>query len=1009
MLSVKNLRKVYRSKKAEEVVALDNVSIDFPETGFVFLLGKSGSGKSTLLNAIGGLDKFDGGEIIIKGKSSADFSQADFDSYRNTFIGFIFQEYNILENFSVAKNLALALELQGKKADHEEVMKLLTQVEMDKYAKRKPNELSGGQKQRVAIARALIKNPEIIMADEPTGALDSNTGKQVMDTLKELSKTKLVIVVSHDREFAEIYGDRIIELKDGKILHDITKKEVVAEETKSGIKIIDNDIVYIKKGQEITANEMKAIAEIINNKSKDADAFISFNKDANDKLKEGAKINDSGNKEKFVKTEKEDIKVKQYNPNSLKLIKSRLKFSDSLKMGASALKNKVGKLIFTIILSFLAFTIFGIFDALSQWNRAESVYEAMQINQSKTVVLRKRSWRPDWKEYDDDTTTNADLKMLNEKFTDRTVKGVVGSESNVSYLRFGTDHMNQFSIEYSRDPLYSTDLSGFVNFTPADIAAYGFEVCKGRLPENANEIAISKYTMEALIKLTEKETEENKKITEANIVDADETDGVDKSFYTQMNGFGTNNSSEFVKIVGVIDDKTDYQKYKDIDSDKRLEKSYSYEPFFESSFLRIAYVNKDRFEDLEEKGTDAWMNIGTENSSHGLSKSSLFSLESKYQNQDQTEYHCFIGTQKYILDLYSDNSWNISYSSPEYVWGETLYSYNTTSGIYDNTNYRQLNETETEEFFNGTGLGIFGADANNDKIPDKFEKGLYSRAEIASKYITYYKNNESLIGSDGKFIDIGDNNVIISSSMANSFLGVDYEEKINNGTTLLLEKEGRDIATLTVVGVSSDSSDVYFSDKTLTEKILAQFRGYEMVVTALTGNEAADEAFIKFCENGENDARWAVQNSATNLLNQFESFIVSVAKVFLYIAIGFAVFAALMLMNFISTSISYKKREIGVLRALGARGSDVFGIFFNESLIIALINFVLATIATIVTCTVVNSILVTKLGIDIVLLVAGIRQVILILGVSILAAFIGSFLPTFKVSRKRPIDAINNR
>ena len=125
MLSVRNLRKVYKSKKAEEVVALNNVSIDFPETGFVFLLGKSGSGKSTLLNAIGGLDKFDSGEIIIKGKSSADFSQADFDSYRNTFIGFIFQEYNILENFSVAKNLALALELQGKKADNEEVMKLL--------------------------------------------------------------------------------------------------------------------------------------------------------------------------------------------------------------------------------------------------------------------------------------------------------------------------------------------------------------------------------------------------------------------------------------------------------------------------------------------------------------------------------------------------------------------------------------------------------------------------------------------------------------------------------------------------------------------------------------------------------------------------------------------------------------------------------------------------------------------------------------------------------------------
>ena len=586
MLSVKNLRKVYRSKKAEEVVALDNVSIDFPETGFVFLLGKSGSGKSTLLNAIGGLDKFDGGEIIIKGKSSADFTQSDFDSYRNTFIGFIFQEYNILENFSVAKNLALALELQGKKADHEEVMKLLTQVEMEKYAKRKPNELSGGQKQRVAIARALIKNPEIIMADEPTGALDSNTGKQVMDTLKELSKTKLVIVVSHDREFAEIYGDRIIELKDGRILHDITKKEIEAQETKSGIKIIDNDIVYIKKGQEVTPSELKTITEIINERSKSSDTFISFNHDANEKLKEGAKINDSGNKEKFVKTEKEDINVKQYNPNSLKLIKSRLKFSDSLKMGASALKNKVGKLIFTIILSFIAFTIFGIFDALSQWNRADSVYEAMQINSTKPVVLRKRTYRSDWNEYDDDITTAADLKKLNEIFTDRTIKGVATGDFYMSQFRRNSSYIN---VEGGNDdPLYSTDISGFVHLTDEERKNYDFDVYKGRLPIANNEIAISRYTMEALIKLTSNETEESKKITEENIIPVDYSDEL--SLFVSIRNFDGDDYAD-AKIVGVIDDKTNYQKYKDIDSTKRMEKRWSYESFFESSFLRIAYVS----------------------------------------------------------------------------------------------------------------------------------------------------------------------------------------------------------------------------------------------------------------------------------------------------------------------------------------------------------------------------------------------------------------------------------
>ena len=140
-----------------------------------------------------------------------------------------------------------------------------------------------------------------------------------------------------------------------------------------------------------------------------------------------------------------------------------------------------------------------------------------------------------------------------------------------------------------------------------------------------------------------------------------------------------------------------------------------------------------------------------------------------------------------------------------------------------------------------------------------------------------------------------------------------------------------------------------------------------------------------------------------------ESILLVMTSVFVWVALAFALFAALMLMNFISTSISYKKREIGVLRALGARGSDVFGIFFNESLIIAAINFVLSSIATIVVCNVLNGIILAKLPVDISLLNAGIRQIALILGVSVASAFIGSFLPTFKISRKRPIDAINNR
>ncbi|HCC04097.1 MAG TPA: ABC transporter permease, partial [Clostridiales bacterium] len=189
-----------------------------PETGMVFILGKSGSGKSTLLNVIGGLDKYDKGEIIINGKSTNQFKEKDYDAFRNTYMGFIFQEFNLIEDYSVEQNIKLALELQKKEATDDEIERILKKVELTEVSKRKINELSGGQKQRIAIARAVIKNPEIILADEPTGNLDSQTGEQIWKILKDLSKEKLVIVVSHDKESANIYADRIIEIQDGNII-----------------------------------------------------------------------------------------------------------------------------------------------------------------------------------------------------------------------------------------------------------------------------------------------------------------------------------------------------------------------------------------------------------------------------------------------------------------------------------------------------------------------------------------------------------------------------------------------------------------------------------------------------------------------------------------------------------------------------------------------------------------------------------------------------------------------
>ena len=230
MIELKDVHKTYKSKRSKSTKALDGVSLTLGNQGMTFILGKSGSGKSTLLNVLGGLDKYDSGDMLILGKSSKSFTQADFDSYRNTYVGFIFQEFNILEDYDVYQNIVLALQLQQKEVNDKEINQLLDKLELTELKKRKVNELSGGQKQRVAIARALIKQPKIILADEPTGNLDSKTGRQVMELLKKISKEKLVVIVSHDEEYAHEYGDRIIEIKDGKVVKDSKKIEENGDE-----------------------------------------------------------------------------------------------------------------------------------------------------------------------------------------------------------------------------------------------------------------------------------------------------------------------------------------------------------------------------------------------------------------------------------------------------------------------------------------------------------------------------------------------------------------------------------------------------------------------------------------------------------------------------------------------------------------------------------------------------------------------------------------------------------
>ncbi|MFA7663763.1 MAG: ABC transporter ATP-binding protein, partial [Clostridia bacterium] len=221
MLKLTNITKVY-GKDVERVEALRGVSVEFRRNEFVSILGPSGCGKTTLLNIIGGLDRYTDGDLVIENLSTKEFRESDWNNYRNKKIGFVFQSYNLIPHLSVLKNVEMALTIAGADPStrKKKALSVLQKVGLSDKANKRPNQLSGGQMQRVAIARALVNEPEVILADEPTGALDSESGIQVLDLLKEVANDRLVIMVTHNGDLAEKYSTRIVRLVDGLVVED---------------------------------------------------------------------------------------------------------------------------------------------------------------------------------------------------------------------------------------------------------------------------------------------------------------------------------------------------------------------------------------------------------------------------------------------------------------------------------------------------------------------------------------------------------------------------------------------------------------------------------------------------------------------------------------------------------------------------------------------------------------------------------------------------------------------
>lgn len=1116
MLEVKHLFKEYRTKKGVTTKALDDVSLVFPEKGMVFILGKSGSGKSTLLNVCGGLDRADSGEIVIKGKSSKDFSAQDFDSYRNTYVGFVFQEYNILDEFTVEENIALALELQNKKRDRATIDKILDDVDLAQFASRKPNTLSGGQKQRVAIARALVKEPEIIMADEPTGALDSKTGQQVFDTLKKLSKDKLVLVISHDRDFAEQYADRIIELKDGKILSDMTRSD--DPELNKNLQFFGTDTVCIKNGANITDDELKKIASFLSKAG--GTAVISTSREKINDFKQDRPEMDVGEFQNI----KEQPTSKQYEPQ--KLIRSHLPLRHAVKVGAGGLKTKPVRLVFTILLSIMAFVMFGLMSTVMLFDRHNVTAETLVSSNYSYLALGKR-YKVTRKEYNngkleyeseyynDTKFTEAELDAISKQFGD--VLAVYSTGDSMSY--------ENIALSSNAQQFYADDSDGFILATEKLNKAYG------EYPKAADEVMISSYLFDALkLESTQFADEDGERITVNSESDVIHTAAKPRYIVIRRNG-----KTEKFKIVGIYaspsvpDDYTELKRAAESGTSfgGSYKVTYNWENERGSGLYTYIAVskkfiddNKDSFASSGDDDRKQYFNFSSEieigdgesggdsdslinertsqiapyKATPGLDLMELYDFDgNKITALGSARFgvsHRMIGQALYnklnnyrYTNAYRDlirDAENAAadayreehgyrpneYDDPNYQawqkWNSDLYQaieaaqqkYVVDNGGPDKNDYAG-NEGEYyidfDSWFNDWFNGEYGwerSEEYNKTVPAEAEAEY--RAENAEPVVQAHEWDKGLQAAKDQAVAEADpfggkgdelmdklNKIIYwYSDMGAKPTDASVRSTINEayavyvdcglptgtmrifGTANNTEKQ----ATLAGYYVSFNHGGVYLSDELYEEFYQAQGGSswYEETVTKYVEPEGAiisrlfvpydkskslTESLLKLTEKtNDDDSKVAIVNPLMESMEMAFVMMGILGDVFLYVGIALAVFSFLLMFNFISASITAKKKEIGILRAIGARSIDVFKIFFSEALIIALICIVFAMVGTLGACILINNVIIDAMSIA--LFVFTPLTAVMIVGVALVTAFLSTILPVVRYSRKPPVESI---
>lgn len=991
MLEIKNLVKVYKTKDGSEVRAVDDVSISFEEKGMIFLLGKSGSGKSTLLNLCGGLDSPDSGEIIIKGRSSKDFTRSDFDSYRNTFVGFVFQEYNILDEFSVEDNIALALELQGKNKDKQAVREILSKVDLDGFASRKPNTLSGGQKQRIAIARALVKNPEIILADEPTGALDSTTGKQIFDTLKKLSEEKLVVIVSHDREFAEQYADRIIELKDGKIISDVTKTVIQEDDKVANVEVSDDDTITVKDGAKLTDEDFNLIKEFLTTASENT----SKGRSKKIKLRKSSALSGEGKAAVFCATEKSDAPQRTYTAEESRFIRSKLPMKHALKIGASGLKVKPFRLFFTILLSLIAFTMFGLFSTLTFYNArsvAASTYKASDYQRFfvgknyNADIITYYHGEEDYRYTTSKPTrfTSEEIDSLKEKY------GGGYAAFNYEGESVNPNSVTWFSVANvisTNSAYYFPVVSAFIEagegssfelLTDTDMNALG-----------KNGAVIPSYLFDSLAASNWTDPVYGKKY-----IVSDYNDAVGKYIYISSSS-GTGIIE--VKVMGVY--RCDPpEKYSKLKNDPSAEESALFQEL--SSEQRMGFYNavlvSPEFYDANYEAATLNLNYHPDftNLSGGF----------RIENADSENGETIISESISLAGKFTESS-----EAPGYVFyvggdktsladDEILLPFSAVEDYLISVAEEKA-EGAPEGFLNDCKkyLGILSSG-----MIEKNGYSLYAGKDLLSEALSFLKENLAIDKISYPDVIIASDTVSNLYEKSFKIAGFYYGKDSICALNSVIFGKGIYEDLINKYAVNPDEGGGYIN-KEETSYIEPANAKYNLFIIDYSDKIAEKLANTEKITD-ENNAFIKVISPISDKVETATTLVNGLSKIFLWSGVVMAVFSVLLLFNFISVSISGKKKEIGILRALGARSVDVFKIFFSESLMISAACFLLSIMACFALCPILNNAIAKILGIS--LFVFGPLSVLILLAIALGTSLIATFLPVYLTARKKPVESI---